>query len=188
MKCRALTCNLHQQYDSSSSSSYLKNDSYFEVGYGFGGDHVAGYISQDTLSIGGLSVSRQDFAEATDMTGESFKDGKQDGTLGLGFHMHAVSFFGPTFLQHVQPGLAVQASLRLLTSGPRTTFLTTKVIASVPSLAMTTLHQVALSLCSAGSSYGSGTPSSISAQTLSAWQRPNRSRPSHPFLGEHRRQ
>jgi saccharopepsin len=105
LKCRTLACNLHQQYDSSSSSSYQKNDSYFEIGYGFGGDGVAGYISQDTLSIGGLSVSMQDFAEATDETGESFIYGKQDGLLGLSFHMHAVNFVVPPFYNMINQGL-----------------------------------------------------------------------------------
>lgn len=105
LKCKALDCKLHRQYDSSSSSSYRENGSRFEINYGSRGDGASGYISQDTVSIGGLSVNSQDFAEATDVNGEQFVYGKRDGVFGLSFQEHAVNLVVPPFYNMINQGL-----------------------------------------------------------------------------------
>ena len=105
IKCKTQACKQHQQYNSSSSLSYQQNGSYFEIGYGYDGDSVTGYMSQDTLSIGGLSVLMQDFAEATNEIGESHEYMKQDGTLGLGYQGHAVNLTVPPFYNMMTQGL-----------------------------------------------------------------------------------
>ncbi|CAF9942737.1 MAG: Vacuolar protease A [Alectoria fallacina] len=105
LKCKALDCKLHRQYDSSSSSSYRENGSRFEIDYGSRGDGASGYISQDTVSIGGLSVNGQDFAEATDVHGEQFVYGKRDGVFGLSFQKHAVNLVVPPFYNMINQGL-----------------------------------------------------------------------------------
>ena len=46
----------------------------------------------------------QDFAEATDETGEGFVYGKRDGILGLSFHMHAVNLVVPPFYNMINQG------------------------------------------------------------------------------------
>lgn len=62
-------------------------------------------MSQDTVSIGGLSINLQDFAEATDVNGEQFVYGKGDGVLGLSFQRHAVNLVVPPFYSMINQGL-----------------------------------------------------------------------------------
>ena len=57
------------------------------------------------VSIGGLRVNMQDFAEATDVNGEQFVYGKRDGVLGLGFQKHAVNLVVPPFYNMINQGL-----------------------------------------------------------------------------------
>jgi len=62
-------------------------------------------MSQDTVSIAGLSVKMQDFAEATDVNGGLLVHRKADGVLGLGFHKHAVNLAVPPFYNMISQGL-----------------------------------------------------------------------------------
>lgn len=57
------------------------------------------------MSIGGLSVNMQDFAEATNVTGEQFVYGKRDGVFGLSFQKHAVDLAVPPFYNMIDQGL-----------------------------------------------------------------------------------
>jgi saccharopepsin len=43
---------------------------------------MEGFVSSDTLSIGDLTMTKQDFAEATKEPGLAFAFGKFDGILG----------------------------------------------------------------------------------------------------------
>jgi saccharopepsin len=65
---------LHQQYDSSASSTYVKNDSSVSIHYGSGS--MQGKISKDTVDIGGIVLNDTMFAEATAEPGDSFLYGK----------------------------------------------------------------------------------------------------------------
>ena len=73
-KCTSIACFLHSKYDSSASSSYKANGTEFSIQYGSGS--MEGFVSQDTLTIGDISIKHQDFAEATKEPGLAFAFGK----------------------------------------------------------------------------------------------------------------
>ena len=88
-KCRSAICGQTQRYNSSRSSSYKANGTDFEIGYGADERGVAGFVSQDILTIGGLQIKGQDFAEVT--AGSEIAFWQFDGVLGLGFEVAAVN-------------------------------------------------------------------------------------------------
>ncbi|KAJ5293889.1 hypothetical protein PENANT_c002G09320 [Penicillium antarcticum] len=93
--CNSIACYLHTKYDSSSSSTYEKNGTEFEIRYGSGS--LSGFVSRDTLQIGDLKVKGQDFAEATSEPGLAFAFGRFDGILGLGYDTISVNKMVPPF-------------------------------------------------------------------------------------------
>ncbi|KAG5637376.1 hypothetical protein H0H81_004801, partial [Sphagnurus paluster] len=103
VKCTSIACFLHTKYDSSASSTHKANGSEFSIQYGSGS--MEGFVSQDTLTIGGLSIPGQDFAEATKEPGLAFAFGKFDGILGLGYDTIAVNHITPPFYHMVNKGL-----------------------------------------------------------------------------------
>ncbi|GFN76158.1 cathepsin d [Plakobranchus ocellatus] len=72
----------HQRYDNASSSTYKQDGSLFGVNYDYG--EVAGYWSQDSITLGGSTVKNQTFGEAIVDT-DLFADTGNDGVIGLGF-------------------------------------------------------------------------------------------------------
>ncbi|KAI4174810.1 MAG: hypothetical protein LQ343_002048 [Gyalolechia ehrenbergii] len=93
--CGSIACYLHTTYDSSSSSTYKKNGSEFEIRYGSGS--LSGFVSRDTVRIGDLPIKNQDFAEATSEPGLAFAFGRFDGILGLGYDTISVNKIVPPF-------------------------------------------------------------------------------------------
>jgi saccharopepsin len=106
-QCGSIACYLHTTYDSSSSSSYKANGSEFEIRYGSGS--MKGFVSQDILTIGDLTIKGQDFAEATEEPGLAFAFGRFDGILGLGFDTISVNKIVPPFNQMVNQKLVDDA-------------------------------------------------------------------------------
>ncbi|KAK4551718.1 aspartic proteinase precursor [Recurvomyces mirabilis] len=104
-KCPTNTCRLHQQYNSSLSNSYSKNGSRFEISYGAEGDGISGFMSQDTIGVGGFSIANQSFAEATQEIGHGPAHWEMDGILGLGFSAAAVDLVTPPFYNMIGQGL-----------------------------------------------------------------------------------
>ncbi|KAH7909447.1 Asp-domain-containing protein [Hygrophoropsis aurantiaca] len=102
-KCTSIACFLHAKYESGSSSSYKANGSAFSIQYGTGS--MEGYVSQDTLAIGDISIKKQDFAEATKEPGLTFAFGKFDGILGLGYNTISVNHITPPFYNMIDQGL-----------------------------------------------------------------------------------
>ncbi|GCF00541.1 vacuolar protease A [Zygosaccharomyces mellis] len=102
-ECNSLACFLHSKYDHDSSSSYKPNGTEFAIRYGSGS--LEGYVSQDTLNLGDLSITRQDFAEATSEPGLQFAFGKFDGILGLGYDSISVDGVVPPFYNAWKQGL-----------------------------------------------------------------------------------
>ncbi|KAJ6143394.1 hypothetical protein N7471_002847 [Penicillium samsonianum] len=102
-QCSSIACFLHSKYDSSSSSTYQKNGSEFEIRYGSGS--LSGFVSRDTLQIGDLKVEGQDFAEATNEPGLAFAFGRFDGILGLGYDTISVNKMIPPFYHMINQKL-----------------------------------------------------------------------------------
>ncbi|KAF2173916.1 hypothetical protein M409DRAFT_16184 [Zasmidium cellare ATCC 36951] len=101
--CGSIACYLHSKYDHSESSTYKKNGSDFAIRYGSGS--LEGYVSQDTVAIGDLSIKNQLFAEATAEPGLAFAFGRFDGILGLGYDTISVNGIPPPFYNMIDQGL-----------------------------------------------------------------------------------
>ncbi|KAL2163490.1 hypothetical protein VTH06DRAFT_5548 [Thermothelomyces fergusii] len=103
VECGSIACYLHSKYDSSASSTYKKNGTSFEIRYGSGS--LSGFVSQDTVSIGDITIRGQDFAEATSEPGLTFAFGRFDGILGLGYDRISVNGIVPPFYKMVEQKL-----------------------------------------------------------------------------------
>ncbi|EGS22121.1 aspartic-type endopeptidase-like protein [Thermochaetoides thermophila DSM 1495] len=98
--CGSIACYLHTKYDSSASSTYKPNGTKFEIRYGSGS--LSGFVSQDVLRIGDITVKGQDFAEATSEPGLAFAFGRFDGILGLGYDTISVNRIVPPFYNMIE--------------------------------------------------------------------------------------
>jgi hypothetical protein len=65
---------MQAKYDAKASSTYKANGTEFKIQYGTGS--LEGVISNDVLSIGDLTIKKQDFAESTVEPGLTFAFGK----------------------------------------------------------------------------------------------------------------
>ncbi|KAK4154384.1 vacuolar protease [Chaetomidium leptoderma] len=103
VECGSIACYLHSKYDSSASSTHKKNGTSFEIRYGSGS--LSGFVSQDTMTIGDLTIKGQDFAEATSEPGLAFAFGRFDGILGLGYDTISVNGIVPPFYKMLEQKL-----------------------------------------------------------------------------------
>jgi hypothetical protein len=103
-KC-GLSCLLKKKYDSSKSSTYVKNDGDFNIMYGSG--PVSGKLSQDNVMMGSLPINDMVFAEIDNVKGLglAFSVGKFDGILGLAFPSISVGGITPPFTKLVESGV-----------------------------------------------------------------------------------
>ncbi|TDH65972.1 hypothetical protein CCR75_001826 [Bremia lactucae] len=95
----------HRVYDHDHSSSYKPNGTTFDITYGSG--PVSGYLSQDVLQLGKLTVPDQFFAEVnvTKGLGPAYYLGKFDGLFGLAFDTICVDHLKTPFHRMIQQGL-----------------------------------------------------------------------------------
>ncbi|PRQ52748.1 putative phytepsin [Rosa chinensis] len=99
----SVACFFHAKYKSSQSSSHTKNGTSAAIQYGTGA--IAGFFSQDHVTVGNLVVKDQDFIEATKEPGITFVAAKFDGILGLGFQEISVGGAVPVWYNLVNQGL-----------------------------------------------------------------------------------
>jgi hypothetical protein len=84
VKCDEFRCFDKARYDSSKSSAHVPDERPFLIEYGSG--DVLGFISIDTLTIGGMEVPEFSFGEVHAVgMGPLYRGAKFDGVLGLGF-------------------------------------------------------------------------------------------------------
>ncbi|XP_029172812.1 lysosomal aspartic protease-like [Nylanderia fulva] len=100
-------CDLHKEYNSTKSSTYIPNGTAIEIRYSSGG--IAGFLSTDVVNIAGLNVQNQTFGEVTHMLGVTFTYAKFDGILGIGYSTWALNNVTPVFYNMVTQGLVSSA-------------------------------------------------------------------------------
>lgn len=91
----SLACYFHRRYKSSKSSTYKEDGTSFAIQYGSGS--MEGFLSQDHVTVGDITVKGQVFAEATKEPGLTFVAAKFDGILGLGFKEISVNRVTPVW-------------------------------------------------------------------------------------------
>lgn len=81
--CLDSTCLAKPSYESKDSPTFKNLE--LDIDICFGSGEIVGVIGQDTLTIGGLEIKNQHFAQVTQEIGDVFIDSSFSGLMGLGF-------------------------------------------------------------------------------------------------------
>lgn len=101
-KCNGVACLKQHKYDSTKSSTYTADGEKFNITYGSGS--LSGFLSEDVVEMGAVTVKNQKFAEATTLPGLAFIVGKFDGICGLAFQRISVDGVTPPFFSAIAQG------------------------------------------------------------------------------------
>ena len=74
---------LHRKFNSAKSISYVKDNRPFSIKYGTGS--VEGFLSRDTVTLGGVQMPNITFGEVVRQPGLAFVAANFDGIFGLGW-------------------------------------------------------------------------------------------------------
>nr|XP_009670602.1 PREDICTED: cathepsin E [Struthio camelus australis] len=85
----------HSRFQPSQSSTYQAVGTPFSIQYGTGS--LTGVIGSDQVTVEGLTVVNQQFAESINEPGKTFLDAMFDGVLGLAYPSLAVDGITPVF-------------------------------------------------------------------------------------------
>ncbi|XP_043195962.1 cathepsin E-B-like [Amphibalanus amphitrite] len=79
--CTAPVCAARPQYDAALSSTYQANGKPFELPFG---QNVSGALSQDSVTVAGITVNNITFGEITSVWSDWYNNLPQSGVVGLG--------------------------------------------------------------------------------------------------------
>ncbi|XP_061396560.1 lysosomal aspartic protease-like [Musca vetustissima] len=98
-----IACKKHNQYNHDDSSTYVANGEQISISYGSGS--MSGFLSQDDVTVEGLTIKNQVFAEAMNEPGNSFTDSNFDGIFGMAYQSLAEDNVVPPFYNMYLQGL-----------------------------------------------------------------------------------
>ncbi|XP_024072463.1 cathepsin E [Terrapene carolina triunguis] len=93
--CVSKACAVHSRFHPSDSNTYSEVGTPFSIQYGTGS--LSGIIGSDQVTVEGITVSNQQFAESVSEPGNTFLDAEFDGILGLAYPSLAVDGVTPVF-------------------------------------------------------------------------------------------
>ena len=99
----SIACYFHNRFKGTKSTTYTKIGDELQINYGSGS--ISGFSSKDTVQVGDLCVSDQEFIEVTKEGSLSFVIGKFDGIFGLGFKEISVGGLQPVWYNMIEQGL-----------------------------------------------------------------------------------
>ena len=103
VECKSEACTSHRSFNSALSRTHAADGRSFSIQYGMGS--VKGFISQDTLRIGGMEIAKQRFGETTHAPGQAFVGTPFDGVMGLGYASLARASITPPFQAMLEKNL-----------------------------------------------------------------------------------